>query len=115
VSDTPDDDGRSGRRALLVVGLAGVLSGAVLGAFAGSNRAADFPTVDLFGVLTVETSGTTLGLFGALVGLVIVVVLFGLMEAASRMEDGRGGPGGPGGPGGRDGPDERNDPDGPRD
>jgi hypothetical protein len=99
VSDTPDGDGRNGRRALLVLGLAGVLSGAVLGAFAGSNRATEFPTVDLLGVLTVETSGTTLGLFGALLGLTIVAVLFGLMEAASRLENGRGeqGPDGPDG------------------
>lgn len=77
-----------GRRALLLVGLAGVLSGGLFGTFAGSNSAESVPTVDLFGLVTVQTSGTTLGLFGALVGLVIVVVLFGLMEFASRIEDG---------------------------
>ncbi|MFC4356368.1 hypothetical protein ACFO0N_00225 [Halobium salinum] len=76
-----------GRRALLLVGLAGVLSGGVLGAFAGSNSAETVPTVDLFGLVTVQTSGTTLGVFGAFVGLAIVALLFGLVEVASRLED----------------------------
>lgn len=81
------NDAFDGRRALLLVGLAGVLTGGVLGAFAGSNSAAQVPTVNLFGVVAVQTSGVTLGLFGALLGLVIVSTLFLLVEAASRMED----------------------------
>lgn len=75
-----------GRWPLVAVGVAGVISGGILGAFAGSNSAADVPTVDLFGLVTVQTSGATLGLFGALVGLVVVVTLFTLMEVAGRLE-----------------------------
>ncbi|SFR68702.1 DUF7520 family protein [Halogeometricum limi] len=78
-----------GRSILLVVGLSVVAISGLLGAFIGSNGAEAVPEAAVLGgLLVLPTTPLSMALYGVVLASVVLAALFGLVELASRMEDG---------------------------
>ncbi|MGQ4555060.1 DUF7520 family protein [Halobellus sp. GM3] len=78
-----------GRKILLSVGASVVAISGIVGWIVGSNGAEAVPESTLFGTgLSIPTTPTTFALYGVVVSALILGVLFGLVELASRLEDG---------------------------
>ncbi|WP_416839969.1 hypothetical protein [Haloferax sp. DFSO52] len=76
-----------GRDILLLVGASVVIISGILGVFIGENGGQVAAEVTLFGVLSVPTSPVAFSIYGMVVSAVVLAVLFGLVEFASRLED----------------------------
>ena len=83
------EDGR-GRSILLAVGVCVVALSGVLGFFIGSNGAETVPRSALFGgLLVIPTTPLWMTAYAVVLSTLVLVVLFGLVELASRMEGDR--------------------------
>jgi hypothetical protein len=85
----PTDDRTAagyGRRVLLTVGVGVVLTTGLIGFVVGSNNAGRVAAVDLFGLVTVPTTGVAWATVGIAVAAAGLSILFGLVEVASRLE-----------------------------
>ena len=76
-----------GRRIFVVVAASVVALAGVIGFFVGSNGADVAPTISVFGLLAIPTTPATLTLYGMVLAVVALAVLFGLVTLASRFED----------------------------
>ncbi|AUV81880.1 hypothetical protein C2R22_09645 [Salinigranum rubrum] len=81
------DDSTDGRRVFLVVAVTVVLIAGGIGFFVGANGASVAPTITLFGGLVLPTTPVTMAVYGMLLAVVSLGVLFGLVTLASRFED----------------------------
>jgi hypothetical protein len=81
------DDSTEGRRVFLVIAVTVVVLAGVLGFFVGSNGAAVAPTISVFGQFSLPTTPVTMTVYGMLLAVVSLAVLFGLVTAASRFDD----------------------------
>ncbi|MDS0298896.1 hypothetical protein NDI76_09075 [Halogeometricum sp. S1BR25-6] len=83
------EDGR-GRSILLAVGVSVVALSGVLGFFIGSNGAEAVPRSALFGgLLVIPTTPLSMTAYAVTLSTLVLAVLFGLVELASRMEGDR--------------------------
>ncbi|WP_411963498.1 hypothetical protein [Haloferax sp. YSMS24] len=76
-----------GRDILLLVGASVVLISGILGVFIGANGGQVVAEVTFFGLLSLPTSPVAFSLYGMVVSALVLAVLFGLVEFASRLED----------------------------
>ncbi|KAB1188383.1 MULTISPECIES: hypothetical protein [Haloferax] len=81
------NDTLGGRNILLLVGATVVVISGILGVFIGENGGQVTAEVSLFGVLSLPTSPLAFSLYGMVVSALVLAVLFGLVEFASRLED----------------------------
>jgi hypothetical protein len=88
--ETPAGREGLGRSILLAVGVGVVATSGLLGFFIGSNGAEAVPEASLLGgLLVLPTTPLSMTLYGVVLSTVVLAVLFGLVELASRMEDER--------------------------
>ena len=76
-----------GRDVLLLVGASVVVISGILGVFIGENSGQVTAEVTFFGLFSLPTSPVAFSLYGMVVSALILAVLFGLVEFASRLED----------------------------
>jgi len=81
------DDSTDGRRIFLVIVVAVVLLAGGIGFFVGANGASVAPTITVFGGIDIPTTPATMTLYGMVLALVSLGVLFGLVTLASRFDD----------------------------
>ncbi|ELZ34560.1 hypothetical protein C474_02606 [Halogeometricum pallidum JCM 14848] len=80
----------NGRSILLAVGVTVVALSGVLGFFIGTNGAETVPRSALFGGLfVIPTTPLSMTAYAVTLSTLVLVVLFGLVELASRMEGDR--------------------------
>ena len=83
------EDGR-GRSILLAVGVCVVALSGLLGFFIGNNGAETVPQSELFGgLLVIPTTPLSMTTYAVVLSTLVLLVLFGLVEVASRMEGDR--------------------------
>ncbi|EMA04463.1 hypothetical protein E6P09_11240 [Haloferax mediterranei ATCC 33500] len=75
-----------GRRVLLLIGVSTVLISGILGVFIGESGGQVAAEISLFGLLSLPTTPLAFSVYGMVLSVVILAVLFGLVEFASRME-----------------------------
>lgn len=76
-----------GRRVLLAVGVAVVCTTGLIGYVAGTNNTGRVAAVELFGLVSVPTTGLAWATVGVALAAVGLAVLFGLVELASRFDE----------------------------
>jgi ABC-type hemin transport system ATPase subunit len=76
----------TGRRLLGWVGLAIVTTIGLVGYIVGANNAGRAATVEVLWGLTLPVSGLTVALYGVVLSATALIVLFGLVELASRFD-----------------------------
>ena len=81
------DDSTDGSRIFLVIGVTVVFLAGLLGFFVGSNGAAVAPSITVFGQFSVPTTPATMTVYGMLLALVSLAVLFGLVTVASQFDE----------------------------
>jgi hypothetical protein len=85
-SSSTKSEETGGRRVFLLVAGFVVLVGALIGLFVGANSAERGTDVTVLGSVTLPTSPVAVAVYGGLLAAVVMVVLFGAVEAASRLE-----------------------------
>ncbi|WP_193788381.1 DUF7520 family protein [Haloferax mucosum] len=80
------NDRLGGRRVLILIGASAVLVSGILGVFIGESGGQVAAEVSLFGLLSLPTSPLAFSVYGMALSVVILAVLFGLVEFASRLE-----------------------------
>ncbi|MGM0604869.1 MAG: DUF7520 family protein [Halobacteriota archaeon] len=75
-----------GRKILIGVGVSVVAIGGVLGGFVGAVGADQVSEIEIFGVLTVPMTPIWMALYGMIATAIVLGVLFGAVELASRYE-----------------------------
>lgn len=79
----------SGRRVLLLAAAAAVTVGFLVGSFVGGISAERGTSLVAFGLVALPTGSLAVGLYAALLGLIVVVGLLGGVRYASRFDDER--------------------------
>lgn len=88
MSETPTDGrGTGGRRVFLLVAGFIVTSAGVIGSFVGANSAERGAEVVVLGAVTLPTTPAAVALYAAFLAAVVLALLFGAVEAASRVEE----------------------------
>jgi hypothetical protein len=79
----------SGRRVLFVFGAVAVAVGFLVGSFVGGVSAERGASVVAFGLVTLPSGPLAVGVYAALLGVLVVGVLFAGVRLASRFDDDR--------------------------
>jgi hypothetical protein len=75
-----------GRRVFLLLSVFVVAAAGLIGTFVGANSAERGAEVVVFGIVTLPTTSVAVAVYAALLAAVVLALLFGAVEAASRLE-----------------------------
>ncbi len=87
VNEIPESDPGFGRRIFVRVGLIVIVISGILGFIIGGDGASVKPTIQVYGGITIPTTGPMVALYAVVLSALIVGVLLGAIELASRAEN----------------------------